>query len=172
MSQPPGNQGGSDARRKGDYEVGYGRPPVQTRFKPGGVGNPRGRPKSKKSVGQMLEDALMTKVKVEENGRTKTMSAQEFIIRNLVRAAARGEHRAIQMLFSLRERYKDSDQTVLDLGELAKDDREIIENYLATLPAQEHGPSPVGEAGKTTDTAVEADTTACSKLPHSEGDQT
>jgi hypothetical protein len=28
-----------------DYEVGYGRPPIHTRFKPGQSGNPAGRPK-------------------------------------------------------------------------------------------------------------------------------
>ena len=60
------------------------------RVLPGGVGNPKGRPKSNKSVGQMIEDALMTKVKVEENGKSRIMTAQEFIFRNLVRAAARG----------------------------------------------------------------------------------
>ena len=32
-----------------DYEVGYGKPPKSKRFKPGASGNPKGRPKGKKS---------------------------------------------------------------------------------------------------------------------------
>jgi Family of unknown function (DUF5681) len=35
-----------------DYEVGYARPPVATRFQAGGVGNPKGRPKKTKTVAQ------------------------------------------------------------------------------------------------------------------------
>ena len=41
------------------YTVGYKRPPIATRFQPGGVGNPKGRPKKRKTVGQTLEETLM-----------------------------------------------------------------------------------------------------------------
>ena len=92
---------GSKAGRS--YQVGYGRPPVETRFKPGGIGNPKGRPKKQKTVGQMIENALTTRIRIEENGRTKFVTAQEFIFLKLVRAAARGEIRAIDTLFRLRE---------------------------------------------------------------------
>ena len=32
-----------------DYQVGYGKPPIETRFKSGQSGNPRGRPKGAKN---------------------------------------------------------------------------------------------------------------------------
>jgi hypothetical protein len=35
---------------KGEYRVGYGRPPLNTRFKSGHSGNPKGRPKGSKSL--------------------------------------------------------------------------------------------------------------------------
>ena len=38
---------GAAKARKGDYEVGYGRPPKQYQFKKGQSGNPRGRPRKK-----------------------------------------------------------------------------------------------------------------------------
>jgi hypothetical protein len=135
MTRTPRKPSGIGNRSKPDYEVGYRKPPVHSRFKPGGVGNPKGRPKKKKSVSEMIDDALMTRVKIEENGRTKMITAQEFIFRNLVRAAARGDTKATQLLFALRERYKDSPQTVLDVAELEQDDRRIIEHFLAGLPA-------------------------------------
>ena len=35
----------SQAEKPADYEVGRGKPPLHTRFKPGESGNPKGRPK-------------------------------------------------------------------------------------------------------------------------------
>jgi len=131
-SEKKGSQGAG--KKDGvDYEVGYKRPPAATRFRLGGIGNPKGRPKKKKTVGQMIEEALMTRVRFEENGRWKTMTAQEIIIRNLVRAAARGDTRAIHTLFALQQRYQDSPETTLNLAELEKEDRKILEEYLAKL---------------------------------------
>ena len=45
-----------------EEKVGYGRPPVRTRFKPGQSGNPRGRPKGSKSIDQVLRQALERRV--------------------------------------------------------------------------------------------------------------
>jgi hypothetical protein len=119
----------------GKYEVGYKRPPVATRFRSGGVGNPKGRPKKQKTVGQMLDDALMTRVKLEENGRRRTLTALEIIFRNLVSAAARGDHTATRMIIGLYHRYKDSADTTLNSRDLDKEDREIVEDYFARLQA-------------------------------------
>lgn len=130
-SQTPKGSGSPGKGAGKDYEVGYGRPPVATRFKPGGIGNPKGRPRKRKTVGQRLEEALMTRVTIEENGRSKIMTAEEVIIRNLVHAAARRDMRAIHTLFALRDRYQDSPETTLDPADLAAEDWKIIEEYLA-----------------------------------------
>jgi len=131
-----------------DDQVGYGRPPIATRFKAGGVGNPKGRPKKTKTVGQIIQAALMTRVTVEENGRPKSVTAQEVIIRNLVHAAARRDTRAIHTLFALRDRYQDSPETTLDPSQLDADDRKIIDEYFARFPNNPRRTSsdPAGEA--------------------------
>jgi Family of unknown function (DUF5681) len=121
----------TDQGQTREDKVGYGRPPIATRFKAGGVGNPKGRPKKTKTVGQIIHAAMMTRVAVEENGRTKFVTAQEVIIRNLVHAAARRDTRAIHTLFALRDRYQDSLETTLDPSQLDADDRKIIDEYLA-----------------------------------------
>jgi len=82
----------------------------------------------------MIQDALMTRITIEDNGRSRTVTAQEFIFLKLVRAAAGGDIRAINALFGLRERYQDSNETSVDTTELASEDRKLIEAYFATLP--------------------------------------
>jgi hypothetical protein len=67
-----------------DQTVGYGRPPIAARFKPGTSGNPRGRPRGVKSIGKLLEEALARRVTVQEGGRARKMRAQDIIIQGLV----------------------------------------------------------------------------------------
>ena len=55
------------------YDVGYRKPPVQTRFKPGQSGNPKGHPKPQASLAQSLLKALLRKVKITENGEVKSI---------------------------------------------------------------------------------------------------
>ena len=55
----------------GDYEVGYGRPPKETRFTPGKSGNPKGRPKRKRSLAADLRkevERMVELLKMEKGG--------------------------------------------------------------------------------------------------------
>jgi len=45
MSKTRKPQNGPEHRPESDYEIGRGKPPMHTRFKPGQSGNPKGRPK-------------------------------------------------------------------------------------------------------------------------------
>ena len=81
-----------------DYEVGYGKPPRHSRFKKGSSGNPKGRPRGSKNSTTLLNEALDEPVVVSENGRRKTITKKEAIIKQIVNKAASGDHRAIQLL--------------------------------------------------------------------------
>lgn len=116
---------------QGDYEVGYGRTPKATRFKPGQSGNPRGRPKAPKSVAVMLQEALAARITVQENGRTRSLTMQEVIIRGLVRDAARRNHTALRVLLSLIDRYRDSAENTVDPTHFEPEDQAIIQDFLA-----------------------------------------
>jgi hypothetical protein len=167
-------QMGEPGKKAGvDYEVGYKRPPISSRFRHGGVGNPKGRPKKKKTVGQTIEEALMTRVTVEENGRSKSITAQEVIIRNLVHAAARRDGGAIRLLFALKERYQASTETTLNPSELENEDRKILQEYLAMLKPFDTdvslAPSADQTSQKTNDSNATENNPTC-KPPDSDGD--
>jgi len=81
-----------------DYEVGYGRPPRQTRFEPGRSGNPRGRPNRSKNLATLVSEALREPVIVTENGRRRKVSKRQAVIKQLVNRSARGDLKAMQML--------------------------------------------------------------------------
>ncbi len=88
-----------------DYEVGYGRPPKSTRFQPGRSGNPRGRPRKQETVGALLRRALSRRVRIQENGVTRSPSVKEIALTQLVNKAAKGELGAMKLLFDLIDRY-------------------------------------------------------------------
>lgn len=64
---------------KKDYEVGYGKPPKDTRFKAGQSGNPKGRPKGKSSAAKLIEFEGAWKIMAEnilqfQSGREAAMN--------------------------------------------------------------------------------------------------
>ncbi len=63
------------------YEVGYGKPPRHSRFKPGQSGNPKGRKRGSKSTGTLLREILDEKVVVREGNREKKLTRKEAWLR-------------------------------------------------------------------------------------------
>ena len=89
------------------YRVGYGRPPIHTRFEPGRSGNPRGRPRGSKNkrtgahvrkIGDMILDEAYREIEVVEKGRPRTMTTMEAVTRMIVAGAMKG-HTRPQKLF-------------------------------------------------------------------------
>jgi hypothetical protein len=90
--------------RERDYEVGYGKPPVYTRFQKGWSGNPCGRPRGSKNNATLLKEALDQRVTINENGQRRQISKREAMFTQLANKAAQGDPRAIQTV--LRESEK------------------------------------------------------------------
>jgi len=94
---------GSDDSDK-DKMVGYGRPPATTRFKKGQSGNPKGRPKGRKSVGKIFSDALHRTIEVREGERIRTMPKIEAVIEVNLNKALKGDHRSFAKLMDVADK--------------------------------------------------------------------
>jgi hypothetical protein len=81
-----------------DYKVGYGRPPAERRFKKGASGNPRGSPRGSKNIDLLLEAELSNKISVNENGRRRTITKREGMIKQMVNQALAGNDRAVRLI--------------------------------------------------------------------------
>ncbi|MDP3400103.1 MAG: DUF5681 domain-containing protein [Brevundimonas sp.] len=89
-----------------ENEVGYGKPPKASRFKPGQSGNPKGRPK-KVSAGlaDHLREAVNQKLEVKVGGVRKTMTFQEAIATKLANEALTGSASDMIRLLSALQKY-------------------------------------------------------------------
>lgn len=74
-----------------DGNVGYGKPPRHTQFKPGRSGNPKGRPKGRANLRSLLEKQLYKVTKVRVGGRVKNVPLLEIGIMKLLQGLAHGD---------------------------------------------------------------------------------
>jgi hypothetical protein len=96
--------------QQAEYEVGYGKPPAHSRFKPGQSGNPQGRPRGSKNRPALpalneerlksivIEEAYRT-IKINEADKHVSVPMAQAIVRSLAVNAVKGNQRA-QRLFT------------------------------------------------------------------------
>jgi hypothetical protein len=84
-----------------DYEIGYGKPPADTRFVKGQSGNPHGRPKGKRNLATMLQAALNETVMITENGKRKQITKLEATFKQIVNKAASGDIASTKLLIQM-----------------------------------------------------------------------
>ena len=97
------------SRPKKEYEVGYGKPPVATRFKEGRSGNPNGRPPKKfaqeLNPGKILQLVDNEEIVVKINGKRKSMPKAEIYFRQLFTKAIKGDLTAARLIAKMAARY-------------------------------------------------------------------
>jgi len=88
------NAGISSTNISESRTVGYGRPPVHSRFKPGKSGNPKGRPRGSRNLRTIIQDALTTKVVLRQGQGKRSISKLEGIVLRQVDDALKGDPKA------------------------------------------------------------------------------
>jgi hypothetical protein len=88
-------------RQSTSNTVGYGRPPVHTRFKPGQSGNPDGRRKISADVSLALRIALDEQVPITEGKTRRNVSKAKAFLVLLVHRALKGDMKALASLVKI-----------------------------------------------------------------------
>ena len=88
-------------------DVGYGRPPVETRFKKGQSGNPRGRPPNSNSVRGITARVLGEKQHLggQPRGARAWYTTLELLVLKTKRLAASGNVKATELYTRIAERF-------------------------------------------------------------------
>lgn len=121
-----------------EYEVGYGKPPEDTKFKDGRSGNPKGRPKGSKNTYKLLQEILEQKLEVVDNGKKIKISKKVAMLTQLINQGVKGDVKAISVLFphmlmaDIRDEEKDQ-----VIAALSRDDKAIIEGYISNYHGAE-----------------------------------
>ena len=81
---------------KGDYAVGYARPPKATQFQPGQSGNLAGRPRGRPSLDELFLEEAARIVKVKAGDKIEHMDRDRALLRKLFDMGLLGKIQAIQ----------------------------------------------------------------------------
>lgn len=129
----------SKAKKPSPYDVGYGKPPKSTRFKPGQSGNPQGRPKGQRNLATDIEQELSETILVNEGGRQTVITKQRAMIKALLAKALKGDTRASAVLIQLAQGVEQAQAVRHQVVSLDREDRAIIEAYVrrGRLPPEE-----------------------------------
>jgi hypothetical protein len=89
---------------KSGYEIGYGKPPRATQFKPGKSGNPKGRKSAKAAILEETAKIISEPVsRRSRGGRKQKLAAMEVAYLQLCKKALAGDKTAlIEVMRSIR----------------------------------------------------------------------
>jgi Family of unknown function (DUF5681) len=114
------------------YDIGYGKPPQRSRYKPGISGNPQGRPRRKSlSLAEIIERVLGTPVTFREMGREKSATRDELCLKMIIEGALKGNVVAAGLVLKIRAHARQYGNAAVDRIE--------IRNWLPDHPGQTAG---------------------------------
>jgi hypothetical protein len=96
-----------------NYDVGYGKPPIDTRFKAGNREYLKRQQRAQKTENDVLRKFFENKVKYRKGGILKRASRLELLVRSTGTAAVSGDVAAAEALLTMRSKG-------VELGELSK----------------------------------------------------
>ncbi|MGN6716821.1 MAG: DUF5681 domain-containing protein [Candidatus Binatia bacterium] len=132
----------------GKDSVGYRKPPVANRFRPGQSGNPRGRRKGVKNVATIFSDALYKPVKIRTAGRVRSLPKIEAIIEVILNKGLSGDTAAISKIIELAHKLGGF-QFLAASASSSSNDESVLEELRRLITA---GPSDAAQSDATRST--------------------
>lgn len=111
------------------YDVGYGKPPKKSRFKPGQSGNPKGRPKGAKGLRTELKEELSERINVTEGGAVRRVSKLRAVLKAMTAKALKGDARAANVMLNLVQSVLEDEPAEQEAKPLTKADAEILAEF-------------------------------------------
>ncbi len=124
MTDTPEGNGSKD-----NYQIGYGKPPKGTQFKPGQTGNPKGKPPGAKNLKTELLEELREVIPVKEGGVRRKISKQRAMLKSLTAKAVQGDPRTASILINLMIRLLHPEVDAETDIDLSAEDLEILKRF-------------------------------------------
>lgn len=86
------------------YVIGYGKPPVESRFKPGQSGNPWGRPKGARDPDSVLRRVLDREISATVDDETRTLPIRDALVVRALDLAKSGDPKALEWALAMSRR--------------------------------------------------------------------
>jgi len=134
-------RGDAPSRGKPDrtYAVGYGRPPIESRFQPGVSGNARGRRKGSKNLKTLIRKAMTASVSIHEGTKTRRVSKIEGVVLRQLQSALTGDDRSAMAVIKMAMQMGLLEEPASNAAEdtaLSGADERILEELLARHSAK------------------------------------
>ena len=130
--RPPKTTSNDSSKGPPDHEIGHGHPPLQTRFKPGQSGNPKGRPKGRRNMRTVVEENLQQRITVREGARTRSIRKFDAYVLAVVNKAVQGDAKAQAVLLQICKALGMTAETpeLANSKPVTNYDEDIINNFL------------------------------------------
>jgi hypothetical protein len=124
---------------RNNSEIGYGKPPANTRFKKGQSGNPKGRPKGSTSFTSSAYRVLQERVNINEGGRRKNVTKLVAALKQIANKAASGDANTLRLLITIVQLMEQrSSDLPTPVDRLDEGDEKLVMGLLARLKLDEN----------------------------------
>jgi hypothetical protein len=101
---PDSEKNDGSVSHRDEYEVGFGKPPIEHRFKPGQSGNPGGRRKATGNILRAIRLDLDEEILITQGKRSRRVSNAEALVRLQINRALSGDWKAFMWVIKLADR--------------------------------------------------------------------